>query len=249
MLKRLATPRNLGILLAIIGLFVVSGLLGLLDMPAPFVSLAAEPIAHIGPFAVTNTLFTSWLVMIFLVVLAWLGTRRMPKDLDKASTEELVPGGLQNLLEMIVEFVHNLSKEIGGHWAPRFFPIVATLFLFVLFSNWSGLLPGVGSIGWLEHPHDPTTTSYEANGPILTSTKVEPGTQEATTAGEGENAAEEHGAGYIVIPWLRAPSTDLNFTLALALVVVVLTQAFGVRANGAGYFKRSSTSAASKMAS
>lgn len=234
MLKRLMTPRNLAILLLIVAIFVVSGALGLLNMPAPFVSLAAEPIFYIGSFAVTNALFTSWLVMLLLIFLSWLATRRIPSDLDRASGEELVPSGLQNIMEMVIEFISNLAKDIGGHWAPRFFPIVATLFLFVLVSNWSGLIPGVGSIGWLEHPHDPTTTGYVANGPILT------GEEAAPVAGEGhtEEGGEAHGEGYIVIPWFRAPSTDLNFTLALALVTVGLTQYFGIRALGGGYFKK-----------
>jgi F-type H+-transporting ATPase subunit a len=228
------TPRNLAILLLIVAIFVVSGALGLLNMPAPFVSLAAEPIFYIGSFAVTNALFTSWLVMLLLIFLSWLATRRIPSDLDRASGEELVPSGLQNIMEMVIEFISNIAKDIGGHWAPRFFPIVATLFLFVLVSNWSGLIPGVGSIGWLEHPHDPTTTGYVANGPILT------GEEAAPVAGEGhtEEGGEAHGEGYIVIPWFRAPSTDLNFTLALALVTVGLTQYFGIRALGGGYFKK-----------
>jgi F-type H+-transporting ATPase subunit a len=234
-IKRLFTPRNLLILLLIVAIFVVSGLLGLLNMPAPFVSLAAEPVLHIGPIEITNALLTAWLVMLFLIVVSWLATRRIPSDLDKASGEELVPSGLQNFMEMVIEFISNLSKDIGGHWAPRFFPIVATLFLFVLVSNWSGLLPGVGSIGWLEHPHDPTTTGYVANGPILTSEEATPATTEEPASEEG---AEAHGDGYILIPWFRAPSTDLNFTLALALVTVGLTQYFGIRALGPGYFKK-----------
>jgi F-type H+-transporting ATPase subunit a len=61
----------------------------------------------------------------------------------------------------------------------------------------------------------------------------------APVAGEGaEGATEGHSEGYILIPWFRAPSTDLNFTLALALVTVGLTQYFGIRALGGGYFKK-----------
>jgi hypothetical protein len=92
-IKRLFTPRNLLILLLIVAIFVVSGLLGLLNMPAPFVSLAAEPVLHIGPIEITNALLTAWLVMLFLTVVSWLATRRIPSDLDKASGEELVPSG------------------------------------------------------------------------------------------------------------------------------------------------------------
>jgi F-type H+-transporting ATPase subunit a len=237
-LKRLFTPRNLAILLLIVALFVVSYVVGLLKMPAPFVSLAAEPVLHFGSFAVTNSLLTTWLVMLVLILISWLATRHIPSDLDKASDADLTPSGLQNVMEMVVEFITNLSKEIGGHWAPRFFPIAATLFLFVLVSNWSGLIPGVGSIGWLEHPHDPTTQGYIANGPILTPEKATllPAGEETGEATEA--SGEGHGEGYIVVPWFRAPSTDLNFTLALALVVVGLTQYFGIRALGPGYFTK-----------
>jgi F-type H+-transporting ATPase subunit a len=83
------------------------------------------------------------------------------------------------------------------------------------------LLPGVGSIGWLEHPHTEGEHGFVANGPVLT----------AEEAPEGEE-------GWIVVPWLRAPSADLNFTLALAIVTVVLTQYYGVKSQRGHYFKK-----------
>ena len=64
-----------------------------------------------------------------------------------------MPSGVQNVFEMIIEAIYNLTRSVAGAWTPRFFPIVGTIFLFVLFSNYAGLLPGVGTIGWLEHPH------------------------------------------------------------------------------------------------
>jgi len=131
-----------------------------------------------------------------------------------------VPSGLQNLFELMVEALHNMVKTVAGHWTPKFFPIVATIFIFLLFSNWSGLLPGVGTIGWLEHPHSEGQTGFEANGAILTANEV-----------EGHD-------GYIVVPFFRAPSSDLNLTLALAVITVVLTQFYGVRSQGGRYFKK-----------
>lgn len=220
MLKRLFTVRNIIILLAIVALFVVSGMLGL-EVPAPVVSLAAEPVFHLGGFTITNGLLTTWLVMILLIILSLLATRRIPKDLSTASNQDLVPSGLQNVFEMIIEAVENLTKSVAGVWTPKLFPIVATIFIFVLFSNYSGLLPGVGTIGWLEHPHGEGTTGFVANGAVLTAEPAPPGEE-----------------GWIVVPFLRAPSADLNFTLALAVVTVVLTQYFGVRAQRGSYFKK-----------
>jgi len=227
--KKLFNVRTLLILLAIVALFVVSGWLGL-KVPAPVVSIKSEPLFHIGGFTITNSLFTTWIVMIILVVVSLLATRRMPKDVQSASTSDLLPGGLQNLFEFIIEALHGLTKGIAGHWTPKFFPIIATIFLLVITANWIGLIPGVGTIGILEHPHEVSEatakgatefTGFVANGPILTA--------------EPAKRAEE---GYFVVPFFRSPSADLNFTLALALISVFLVQYFGVKGNGAGYFKK-----------
>jgi F-type H+-transporting ATPase subunit a len=159
--------------------------------------------------------------MIVLVVVSLLATRRIPKDLASASNADLVPRGFQNLVELILDWFFSLVKDVAGPRATRFFPIVMTLFLFVLFSNWLGLLPGFGSIGLLEHPHSPNIAGFIARGIFLTPEEAVPGDE-----------------GWVLVPFLRAPSTDLNFTLALALVSVVLTQYFGIRALRGGYLRR-----------
>lgn len=231
MLKKLFTVRNLVILLLIVALFVVSGLLGL-KVPSPVVSLAAEPIFHIGPFTITNAIFTAWIVMILLILLAIFATRHIPKDLAQATNQELVPSGLQNFMEMLVEALYNMAQSIGGRWTPKFFPIVASIFLFVIVSNWLGLVPGFGSIGLLEHPHAAGHAGYVAKGIILT------GVEAAAAESHGEETAEHEAEGYIVVPFFRPPSTDLNFTIGLGLLVVALSQYFGVKALGPGYFKK-----------
>ena len=219
MLKKLFTTRNLIILALVVLLFVISGLLGL-QVPAPEVSIAAEPIFHLGPLVVTNSLFTAWVVMLILIVLALLSTRRIPRDLEKASNAELVPTGLQNAIEWMVEGFYKMVKDIGGSWASKFFPIVMTIFLFVIVSNWLGLIPGVGSVGILEPPHGDKTNGLIAVGPFIT--------HEEAPAGKG----------YVLVPLFRSPSADLNFTIALAIVSVVLSQYFGFRSNKGAYAKR-----------
>jgi F-type H+-transporting ATPase subunit a len=200
--KKLFTTRNVIILIGIVLLFVVSRLLGL-QVGVPEVSIKAEPIFSIGSFQVTNSLFTAWLVMIVLIVLSWAATRRMPKDYSTASNADLVPSGLQNAIEMVVEGFYRLVKDMSGAWTSRFFPIVMTIFLFVIAANWLSLLPGFGSIGILH----PAEGAAGVTHPVLT-------------------------------PIFRSPSADLNFTIALALVAVVLTQYFGARALKRGYFHR-----------
>jgi F-type H+-transporting ATPase subunit a len=219
-IKKLLTVRNLLILLAVIAVFAVSGLLKL-KVVLPEVSLAAEPIFYIGSFGVTNSLLTTWIVMLVLIVVSLLATRRMPKNLESAGNQDLVPrSGLQNALEMIVEGFYGMARNIGGSWAPKFFPIIMTMFLFVILANLSGLLPGFGSIGLLEHPHG-EEAGHVAVGVLLTGV---------------EAVGPERG--YVLIPFFRAPSTDLNFPLALALVTVILSQYFGLRALKLGYVKK-----------
>lgn len=243
MLKKMFKPRNLLIMAIAVAMIVVSQMTPFLKVPKPVVSLAAEPVLHIGSFVISNALLTSWIVMIVLILMALLATRRMPKDLARASNAELVPSGFQNFMEMVIEGIYNIAKSIGGAWTAKFFPIVATIFLFVLLSNWLGLLPGFGSIGILEAPHAANIQGYEAVGPILTGTPVEAEHVEAAAtddhAAATEGAEEEHKyPGYIVVPFFRAPSTDLNFTLALGLIAIGLVQYFGVKALGPGYFKK-----------
>ncbi len=220
MLKKLLTIRNGIILLLVVALFWVSSLLGL-KVALPEVSIAAEPVLHVGSFGVTNSLLTTWIAMVILILVAFFATRRIPKDLASASNQDLTPqNGFQNAIEMLIEGFYGMARNIGGNWAPKFFPIIMTMFLLVVVSNWSGLIPGFSSIGLLEHAEG-DHVGYVVEGSVLTGTK----------AAEGQE-------GYILVPFVRAPSTDLNFPLALALVTVVLSQYFGFRALKVGYLKK-----------
>jgi F-type H+-transporting ATPase subunit a len=150
------------------------------------IKVAAEPLPGLVipipgfPIPVTNSLLTTWLAMAVLILFAlWV----------RGGLQQ-VPTGKQNIAETIVEALYGLVESIAGaKWAPTFFPIVATIFLLVLVSNWLDLLT-----------------------PILAAVGIKE---------DGE-----------IIPILRSPSTDLNFTVALALISVGLTQYFGMRANG-----------------
>jgi len=90
-------------------------------------------------FPITNSMVVSWIVAIALIVFAQFATRRM----------DSVPSGGQNFSEWLIEALYKfLAGIIGAHLAERTFWFFATIFLFVLFANWAGLVPGVGSIGW-----------------------------------------------------------------------------------------------------
>ncbi len=107
------------------------------------ITLAAEPIIEVGPLTVTNSLFSAWIVVLFLVIISLV----IRKNLKK------VPRGLQNIVEIILEGALNLADSITNDRKKTnvLFPIAFSFFIFILFNNWLGLLPGIGTIGFLEH--------------------------------------------------------------------------------------------------
>ena len=103
--------------------------------------LSAKPVEIARPFnfPITNSMLVSWMVAVGLIVFAQLATRKMKQ----------VPTGAQNFLEWLVEALYKfLVGIIGPHLAERTFWFFATIFIFVLSSNWFGLIPGIGSLGW-----------------------------------------------------------------------------------------------------
>jgi F-type H+-transporting ATPase subunit a len=148
-------------------------------------TLFAEPIYHLGGFSVTNSLFNSWLVVLIIIAVFWTLKKKI----------SIVPKGFQNVLEMAVEWFLGVFDSVTGSRAKsiKFFPLVFSFFIFILLSNWMGLLPGVGSIGQV------VTEGHEK----------------------------------VFVPFLRGGTADLNTTLALAIIGVVASHAFGVAALGA----------------
>lgn len=103
------------------------------------ISLAAETLWNLfGFFPITNSLLTTWVVMALLFVGSYLVTRKLT----------LVPGNAQLVAETIVGGLYDFFEAIAGKYLKQFFPLVISLFLFILMANWIGLLPGVGTIGF-----------------------------------------------------------------------------------------------------
>ena len=108
-----------------------------ITVPQPHPELPAEVIFHIFGFPVTNSIIAAWITMVFLVSISYAVTRRM----------KLIPGRLQAAFEALLGWLYNLCNSVAGEKnGRRFFPIVATIFLFVGFNAWLALLPGYGSI-------------------------------------------------------------------------------------------------------
>lgn len=151
------------------------------------ISLAAEEIYRIGIFPITNSLILAWVAMGILIFFGAASTYRLSP----------VPGRLQNVMEIVVESAYSFVKGVIGtdRDTQKVFPFIVTFFIFILLSNWLGLIPGVGTIG----------------------------------------IGGEHNGNHAFLPILRAPTSDLNTTLAYAIISVIITNLFGIAA--IGFFK------------
>jgi F-type H+-transporting ATPase subunit a len=159
----------------------------------PHIDVSPE-LFHIGPFTISNTLFTAWIAIAVVLGIMFAATRKM----------SIIPKGLQNFVEWAIGLLLDFCEEIAGpKWGRRFFPLVATIFLYVLFANWLSIVPGVESIG------TPEAGAQTTGGIFL--------------IGDQSNK---------LLAWLRPASTDINFTLSLALISVIVTQIYGFRALG-----------------
>ncbi|KAF0154913.1 MAG: ATP synthase subunit a [Syntrophaceae bacterium] len=118
---------------------------------------------------IPNHVAYAWLLVVFLTALAFLATRQL----------QIYPGRLQNVLEVIISGFDSLLNEVMGHNGRRYFPLIATLGIFIFLSNLIGAIPGFSS-----------------------------------------------------------PTSNINTTAALALVVFFSTHAVGIKTHGLKYIKQ-----------
>jgi F-type H+-transporting ATPase subunit a len=162
----------------------------------PDIKIAPDTLFSIGPFPVSNTLLATWFSIVVVLVVGFAVKRNL----------SLVPRGFANFFEWIFEQVLNLCEEVAGPQRGRkFFPIVCTIFLFVLTSNYLELVPFVESIGSINRP---------GVQPILGIFLV--------------NKADTNA----ITPWVRPAPTDLNLTIGLAIISVIVTQFYGFKLLG-----------------
>ena len=226
------------IILALIAIGAYAAFFGptILKPISPVVVLPPEPIGiSIGGFEITNTILATLIADLLLILMA-IGAYRFVKS------GKLVPSGFFNAFEAIFEFMWNSVEGTAGKWAKRIFPIPATIFLLVLVANMVKLVPGFESIGLLEQvAHDtgygPVALFQVGDLKVYTIDKGQPGV--AITGGVHTTEEQEELCTVCeVIPFLRGSATDLNFTFALAILTVFLTQVYGAWSLGPGYFSK-----------
>jgi F-type H+-transporting ATPase subunit a len=99
----------------------------------------AVELTKVGPLPISNSMVVTWVVALGLILFARVATRNL----------RAVPAGAQNFWEWLVESLYAFLEGIIGHeLVKKTFWFFATIFIFILFANWFGLIPGVGTVGW-----------------------------------------------------------------------------------------------------
>lgn len=188
----------------------------------PHIQVAAEKIIEeplftipgLGDFYLFNTLTAMVLLDLILIGMALVvrGAVRSGK---------MIPSGLSGAIEAAIEALYNFTESTAGKETKRIFPWFATIFLMVLLANLTKLIPGFETVGLMHHAEEGHAIQSLGGGWY----NLLPG--------------EAHGdKAYILTPFFRGISTDLNFTAALALIAVVMTQVIGVQTQGMRYFSK-----------
>lgn len=222
--------------------------------PKPIIEIKAEPLWTIGGFEITNTLFTSWLVVIFVIGLVFVSTRRLA----------LIPSRWQSVVESAIELLYGLVVNTAGERnARRFFPVIATIFIYVVVSNWSALLPIFNTIGKVEPVEfegsqfrEEAVVFEDAGGISLimpNPTELEFEVDEAPCEGiegqehdrcieeqreaavaselEEENVDPDATVG-VLAPYFRSVNTDLMSPLSLAIASAIFVEYWGISTLG-----------------
>jgi F-type H+-transporting ATPase subunit a len=218
--KRRPWRRWVVLVLMIVG-FVIGGIF----VPVqPEISVKAENLLGEGGtflgLPAVNTLPTLVVTIVIVLLLGYFTNR----SLTKSAKTDLVPRGIGNVMEALLEMLYNLTEGSAGvKWVKTIFPWFATIMLYVLLANLLKLIPGFESIGVL-HP-------APGEGHL-----VAPLFGNWSTLLPAKAAAAE--GGKVLVPFFRGISVDLNFTAALALISVVMIQVVGFKAQGFGYLSK-----------
>lgn len=121
-----------------------------LQVNKPHVALPSEAMFHIGDFKITNTLISSWITIILLCTFFFFATRKMKE----------VPGRLQGFAEVVVDGIYNTIQGVSGEkHVKTFFPLVTTIFLYVVTNALLALVPLWGTWGPIEEIHEGSHTA------------------------------------------------------------------------------------------
>jgi F-type H+-transporting ATPase subunit a len=239
------------LLMILLGSWLIPPVLPVIQLPGEVLYEWPQGSPLLGLFGdgFTNTSLAT--IFAYVIILALVLSLRA-----WTRTPDEVPTGFYNIFEAIIEGAYNFVQSFAGAWAKQFFPFFMTFTLLILVANWMELIPGVDSIGfWEDIPHHKAELAVKdaerqalAEGRLLTEAEKARIAHDVEEKYEGtgdlrrgplllraRGNESEDDRRWTIIPFIRVPATDLNFTLALALVSVVTIQYFGFRALGFSY--------------
>jgi len=153
------------------------------------ISLAPEVLVHIGPLAITNSLVSAVLITIFLVILIIANSSKI---------SAFKPSKIQLVVETVYFTLKSMTTGVLGKETQKYWSFLLTFFVFILFSNWFGLLPTTGNLGIYE---------------------MKEGVKE-------------------LVPFFRAPTSDISATMALALISIIAVNVSGFKAHKFKFLKK-----------
>jgi F-type H+-transporting ATPase subunit a len=233
-------------------IFAVALSIFVVKPPKPIIEIKGEPLIHVADFGneildfnITNTLLTAWIVTAVLIAICFFATRRM----------SIVPSGFYNAFEAVIELIYNFVTGIAGESnGRRFFPLIATLFIYIAFANWLSLTPVFNTIGIYQPLHEEEAEFHDEAHVFQDSglSLITPGAEfveleadECAAGHEGDEcrhhaidvATEEHASGEdeklgVLFPFLRGINTDLMTPAAFAIISLFFIQYWGITSLG-----------------
>lgn len=173
---------------------------------SPHISIKGEVIFSIFGIGITNTILTTVLMLVFFSFIA-----KYFSDQSHKKDKSLLFYGMRSLVKVVYDLIYSVLQSRTNY----FFPILGSFFFFILLMNWSGLIPGSGSI-LIKPQYSSHTVAKDMINEISHSEPTEE---------ESHVTATLHKPS--MIPLFRGGTADLNTTIALALITVGMTQYFG----------------------
>lgn len=214
--------------------------------PKPIIVIHGETLFTIGPLDVLNTLLSAWVIIVLLLMICFLAVRKM----------SMIPTGFYNFFEAIIEGIYNFVVGIAGETnGRRFFPLIATFFIYIAFANWMSLTPIFNTIGSYVELHE-EEDEFHAEAIVFTEagslSLIMPGAEfvelpaeDCTEGHDGDEcrheAIDEATAEYasgdgeklgVLFPWLRGINTDLMTTLSFAIMSAIFVEYWGISSQG-----------------
>lgn len=187
-------------------------------------AFAPDIITNIGPLPITNTLLHTLVVDFVLIGFAVYISRNL----------KTIPTTVQSIIESLIDAMYSLTESIAtsANATKRIFPYVMTFFLFIFVANFTGLLPGVGTIGFHKgETHSSVVSKTHASEAEVSNpdSHSEKGAVKNVSEKKAEGA---HASEAAFIPLLRGATSDINVTLALALISVFATHMLSIQVTG-----------------